>query len=183
MEHVRPYCAVLHGSVLRSYFTVSHTKVYSRLRSQTMDARGSVVQSSTMMMNNHFLVSVNVRIWPYLTRRSTVVLLSHVTVNTIQYDHIRSRWSYMIVNDRGCLTWERIRTSTQVDQSSCRNLKKPAGSGDFRVGSSRFSPLPTVSEPFLTGSLPPDSCRMFSDNSGNFPVGLQPVLSGTYRNR
>ena len=73
--------------------------------------------------------------------------------------------------------------SSQVDQSSCRNLKKPAGSGDFRVGSRRFSPLPTVSEPFLTGSLPPDSCRMFSDNSGNFPVGLQPDLSGTYRNR
>ena len=73
--------------------------------------------------------------------------------------------------------------TSQVDQSSCRNLKKPAGFGDFRVGSRRFSSLPIVSEPFLTGSLPPDSCRMFSDNSGNFPVGLQPDLSGTYRNR
>ena len=72
---------------------------------------------------------------------------------------------------------------SQVDQSSCRNLKKPAGFGDFRVGSRRFSPLPTVSEPFLTGSLPPDFGRIFSDNSGNFPVGLQPDLSGTYRNR
>ena len=75
------------------------------------------------------------------------------------------------------------RTRPQVDQSSCRNLKKPASFVDLRVGSRRFSPLPTVSEPFLTGSLPPDSCRMFSDNSGNFPVGLQPDLSGTYRNR
>ena len=72
---------------------------------------------------------------------------------------------------------------TTACQSSCWNLKKPACSGDFRVGSRRFLPLPTVSEPFSTGSLSPDSCRMFSDNSGNFPVGLQPDLSGTYRNR
>ncbi len=35
-ERIRPYFAVIHGSVLRSYFIVSYTNVYSRLRSQTM---------------------------------------------------------------------------------------------------------------------------------------------------
>ena len=36
-------------------------------------------------------------------------------------------------------------------------LKSRHGSGDFCVGSRRFSPVPTVSDRYSTGSLPPDS--------------------------
>ena len=120
---------------------------------------------------------------------STVLFSSNQCMQTVVFsDTLRDAhlpFSFNLLSAIG-MRWFLIRyptEMTQVDQSSCRNLKKPACSGDFRVGSRRFSPLPTVSEPFSTGFLPPDSCRMFSDNAGHFPVGLQPDLSGTYRNR
>ena len=88
-DRMRSYCAVLHGSVLRAYFSVSDTVKYDHLR-----ILGNGCLSSSLMTALHFLAqqsfttlgdillrsfaTVNDCIPSYMKRWNTIVILSHV---------------------------------------------------------------------------------------------------------
>ena len=77
---------------------------------------------------------------PFLPRKLWLQFVLSNTRITLNFDLLQRKTDRQ-VSVRHVLFFSNMRT--QVDQSICRNLKRPAGFGDFRVGSRRFSPLPT----------------------------------------
>ena len=117
-ERIRPYFAVLHGSILRSFFSVSYTRVYKSstivndLSNMSFRAVNDVcMQKCTANIYDYDKQPFSrVRRWSYFIvneiRKNTTVIRSHVTRSvTVKHGHDGRINPYMVVNDRGCSSW------------------------------------------------------------------------------